>query len=119
MIDARGALTAIEAQQTVPFDIKRVYFLNRIKADRAGHAHRDTQQLVIAVAGQFQLELSNGKQSCVHYLEDSSRGLYIPPMLFIRLSHFSDDAVVMVMASTHYDKSRSIRSWDEYVAEVT
>lgn len=115
VVDDRGSLTAIESGQSIPFEIKRVYFLHDIVADRAGHAHRDTQQVIIRLAGNFVISLSNEFETTSYELNRSDKGLYLPPMLFIRLTKFSPDAVTLVLASTHYDKSRSIRSWAEYI----
>lgn len=113
--DARGQLTAIEGGRDVPFEVRRVYLLTRNRAARGGHAHRDTQQVVIAAAGSFTLELADPSHSRRYTLDDPTRGVYIAPLLFIRLGDFSADAVVLVLASTHYAPARSIRSWEEYV----
>jgi hypothetical protein len=117
-VDSRGTLTAIEGEQTVPFAIRRVYFMHGVTADRAGHAHRDTQQLLIPVAGSCEVQLSDGHDTNVYECGDPGKGLYIVPMLFIRVSRFSPEAVILVLASTHYDKSRSIRSWEQYLEEI-
>jgi hypothetical protein len=117
-VDSRGTLTAIEGEQTIPFPIRRAYFMHGVTADRAGHAHRDTQQLVIPVAGSCEVGLSDGNTTKVFECCDPGKGLYIVPMLFIRLCNCSAGSVILVLASTHYDKSRSIRSWEEYLEEI-
>lgn len=117
--DERGYLTAIEGGQDIPFAIERVYFLHDVRGSRAGHAHRDTEQCLIPVSGECRLRLSDGQQFLEWELTSPSRALYIVPMLFIEVSHFSPGAVLLVLASTHYDKSRSIRSWAEYLDAVT
>ena len=116
--DSRGVLTAIEGGRDIPFEIRRVYLLHGIVQDRGGHAHRDTYQVVTAAAGTFEMVLSDGQQTRTYRLDTPTRGLLIVPMLFIRMQRFSADARVMVMASTHYDPARSIRSWDDYLAAV-
>lgn len=117
--DARGVLTAIESGQDVPFEVKRVYLLHHVVADRGGHAHRDTTQLVVAVTGRCEMLLSDGSSSRSFVLEDSTRGLLLGPMLFIRLQRFTAETRVMVLANTHYDSTRSIRSWEEYMAAIS
>jgi hypothetical protein len=117
-VDDRGSLTAVESGQSVPFDVQRVYFLRDIVADRAGHAHRDTRQVIVAVAGAFTVSLSDGRQTRDFRCDDPGRGLYVVPMLFIRLRDFTPGTVALVFASTHYDKSRSLRSWDDYVKAI-
>ncbi len=116
--DSRGTLTAVEGAQTIPFDIKRVYFMHDLTAPRAGHAHRDTQQLLIPVAGSCEVVLSDGAETRTYVCDSPAKGLFIVPMLFIRVRNISPGAVVLVLASTHYDKSRSIRSWEEYLEVI-
>lgn len=116
--DRRGVLTAVESGVDVPFEIKRVYFVHHIVDERGGHAHRDTHQLVIAVSGRFEMILSNGTDSRSFILDAPTKGLLLGPMLFIRMQNFSLDATAVVLASTHYQKSRSIRSWDEYLRAI-
>jgi dTDP-4-dehydrorhamnose 3,5-epimerase-like enzyme len=107
-------LTAVEGGQDIPFEVKRVYLLHDIATDRGGHAHRDTHQLVIAASGSFELVLSDNATTRRYLLGNPARGLYVVPMLFIELKNFSHDATAVVLASTHYDKSRSLRSWEAY-----
>jgi hypothetical protein len=116
--DERGTLTAIESGIDIPFEVKRVYLLHRIRSERGGHAHRDTHQVVIAALGSCEMILSDGKESRSFTISDPTRGLKLGPLLFIRMQNFSPDAVIMVLASTHYDKSRSIRSWEEYLQVI-
>ena len=116
--DDRGVLTAIESGRDIPFDIRRIFYMHQVSADRGGHAHRDTDQVIVAVAGRFRLELSDGRRAVTHTMDDPTRGLYTPRMLFIRLFELSRDAVCLVLASSHYDIGRSIRSWDEYLEVI-
>ena len=116
--DERGVLTSVESASDIPFDVKRVFYMHHIIEDRGGHAHRDTEQVVIAAAGRFSMDLYDGATTQRYELTDATRGVYTPPMVFIRLYDFSDDAVCLVLASTHYDMSRSIRSREAYQEEV-
>lgn len=116
--DVRGTLTSIENGMDIPIDIKRIFYMHHIVAPRGGHAHIDTDQVVIASSGSFKMELSDGLTSKTFEMNDATRGLYIPRMVFIRMYDFSDNAVCMVLANTHYDISRSIRIWEEYLSIV-
>jgi len=116
--DARGVLTAAEGGRDLPFEIRRVYFVHDIVQDRGGHAHRDTHQVVVAAHGRFTITLSDGTHERAFVLDDVRRGLYLGPMLFIRLSDFSPGTVMVSLASTHYDTARSIRSWADYLAAI-
>lgn len=117
-VDARGVLTSIEGGQDVPFEIKRVFYMHHIATDRGGHAHTDTEQVVTAAAGRFKMDLSDGVNTQTYVLDDPTRGVYTPPMVFIRLYDFSPDAVCLVLASTHYDITKSIRSWEAYLEAI-
>ena len=116
--DPRGTLTAIEGSQTIPFEIKRVFYLTDVVADRAGHAHRDTHELIVGLAGSFTVEVSDGLRNRSFEITAAHRGLYLPPMIFIRLRNFSPGTVMLALTSTHYDCAKSIRSWEEFLAAL-
>jgi dTDP-4-dehydrorhamnose 3,5-epimerase-like enzyme len=92
--------------------------MHHISSPRGGHAHIDTDQIVVASSGSFKINLSDGIKSEIYELNNATCGLYIPRMIFIRIYDFSDDSVCMVLANTHYDISKSIRSWEEYTETV-
>jgi hypothetical protein len=117
--DIRGCLTAIEGGQTVPFEVKRVFYMHDVVlgADRGGHAHRDTDQFAVAVHGSLKIIVSDGLESRTVILDNPGWGITLPRMTWTNLVDFSDGAVCMVLASTHYDRSKSIRTWAEYIAE--
>jgi dTDP-4-dehydrorhamnose 3,5-epimerase-like enzyme len=117
-VDARGVLTSIESGQDTPFEIKRLFYMHHIATDRGGHAHTDTEQVVVAAAGSFKMDLSDGTNTQTYILDDPTRGVYMPPMVFIKLYAFSAGAVCLVLASTHYDIKKSIRSWEDYLKAI-
>src|SRR5690606_14220445 len=114
--DERGTLTAIEASRDVPFDIQRIFYMHHVVADRGGHAHRDTEQVVIGIAGRHVIEVKDGVDTLTFVLDDPNKGLYLPRMTFTNLLDFSAGAVSLVLASTHYDRHQSIRTFAEYLA---
>jgi len=116
--DSRGVLTAIESARDIPLEIKRIFYMHHIVRDRGGHAHRDTDQVVVAVSGSFHIELFDGTDSLHFDLEDPTRGLYIPRMVFISMSHFAEHTVCLVLANSFYDISRSIRTRDDYMNHI-
>src|SRR5688572_9220608 len=111
MKDDRGTLTAVEATIDIPFAIRRIFYMHHVSADRGGHAHRDTDQVVIGIAGRHEIEVKDGRNSLTFVLDDPNKGLYLPRMTFTSLMHFSEGAVSLVLASTHYDRSKSIRTF--------
>ena len=117
-VDDRGALTVAEGNRDIPFEIKRIYFVHDVRAERGGHAHRDTHQVVIAVSGRCEITLSDGQHENSYVLDDLRRGLYLGPMLYVRTGGFTAGTVLVSLASTHYDTARSIRSWPEFLAAL-
>ena len=113
--DARGVLTAIEGTKDIPFEIKRVFYMHHIVQDRGGHAHRDTDQVVVAAAGSFSLEVFDGRNTKRFEMNDPTQGLYIPRMIFISMTHFAPGSLCLVVANSYYDMSRSFRSKEEYM----
>jgi len=86
--------------------------------ERGGHAHRVTEQFVLPVSGSFKLDLTDGKTINQYTMDDSSRGIYVPPMVWDRLYDFSADAVCLVLASTQYAESDYIRNWEDYLGAM-
>ena len=118
--DARGNLSVIESRTHVPFSIERVYYLYDAPggAERGGHAHKELQQLMIAVSGSFDVLLDDGKISKTFSLNDASKGLYICPMIWRELSNFSSGSVCLVVASAHYDESDYYRDYEHFKSDV-
>ena len=114
--DDRGTLTAVEGMVDIPFTINRIFYMHHVSAERGGHAHRDTDQVVIGISGRHVIEVRDATRSLRFVLDNPDRGLYLPRMIFTTLLDFSVDAVSLVLASTHYDRSRSIRTFPEYLA---
>ncbi len=117
--DPRGTLTAAESQLDVPFDIRRVFYMHHVTASRGGHAHRDTDQVIIAMAGSFDVTLFDGEASASYGFDDPKRGLYVPRMVLVDLENFSTGAVCLVLASTPYDMSRSLRTRADFLQALS
>lgn len=118
VVDERGTLTAVEAGADIPFEIRRIFYMHHISAERGGHAHRDTDQVIIGIAGRHVVEVKDDRHCRRFVLDDPNKGLYLPRMSFASLMEFSEGAVSLVLASTHYDRSRSIRTFEEYLAAL-
>lgn len=117
--DERGTLTAVEALSDIPFEIRRIFYMHHVSGNRGGHAHRDTDQLVIGIAGKHVIEVKDAHHSQRFVLDDPNRGLYLPRMTFTSLTDFSEGAVALVLASSHYDRGKSIRTFEEYLAALS
>jgi len=120
VVEPRGVLSAVEGSLDVPFEIKRVFYMHGtpVSIERGGHAHRDTHQVVISVNGRFLMDLSDGIDTRSFELMDPNKGLYIPPMTWVRLYDFTPGAVALVLADTHYDRGKSLRIWEDFIRAV-
>ena len=116
--DPRGNLTFVEAEQYIPFDIQRVYYLYDVPggAERGGHAHKGVQQLIVAMSGSFDVVLDDGRQKRRIHLNRSYTGLYVCPMIWRELDNFSSGSVCMVLASNRYDEDDYYRDYHQYLA---
>ena len=113
--DPRGNLTPIEGEQDIPFEIKRVYYLYDVPGgeSRGAHAHKKLQQLIVAANGSFSITLDDGKNKKTFNLNRSYYGLLIVPGIWRDLDDFSSGAVLLCLASEHYDAADYIRDYDE------
>lgn len=115
--DERGNLVAIEESSDIPFDIKRVYYIFDTERDviRGLHAHKRLEQVLICVHGSCIIKLDNGYEQCTIELKNPSEGLYIPKGIWREMYDFSSDAVLLVLASEHYDEEDYIRKYDDFI----
>lgn len=114
-VDSRGILSSIEGLKDIPIEVKRVFYIHHINTDRGGHAHIDTDQVVIAIAGSFKIKLFDGAGEIEYLMNDCMKGLYIPRLIFTDLYGFSPDAVGLVLANTYYDMNKSLRTRNDYI----
>src|ERR1700722_7535078 len=105
--DVRGNLTYIEQNDGIPFAIRRVYYIYDVPAgsQRAGHAHKNLFQLLIAIAGSFDIHLDDGIAKNTITLNRPYQGLLITPMVWRSIDNFSSGAVCLALASDLYDES--------------
>ncbi len=114
--DERGQLIAIESGISIPFYIKRVFYIYGTKPDvsRGQHAHYKTQQYLLAVSGSCQVTLDDGKEKVTHLLDQPNLGLFQDVMVWGSMHNFSSDCVLLVLANEHYNDADYIRSYDEF-----
>lgn len=118
--DPRGNLTFIEGTRTIPFEIKRVYYLYDVPggAHRGGHGHRNLEQVLVAMSGSFDIVLDDGNRQRRYHLNRSFYGIYIPPMSWREMDNFSSGSVCMVLASDYYDEGDYFRDYNQFIAAV-
>ena len=115
-----GNLTPIEEMVDVPFDIKRIYYISKVPEGlaRGSHAHRRIHQVLICINGSVRIKVKNPKEEDDFILDDSTVGLYLGPYTWSDMYDFSENTILLVLASDHYDESEYIRNIDIYLEEA-
>ena len=115
--DERGSLVALEGAKTVPFEIKRVYYIfgTQPGVARGFHAHRKLRQVAVCVTGKCRMVLDDGEKREEAWLDSPNKGLVINEMVWREMHDFSSDCVLLVLASEHYDESDYIRLYSNFV----
>lgn len=115
--DRKGNLTVVQNGETIPFDVKRVYYIYDVPggAGRGSHAHRELSQLIVAASGSFTVTLDDGVCKRAFFLNRPYQGLYVKPGMWRELTDFSSGAVCMVLASDIYNKEDYIRDYQEFI----
>ena len=118
--DKRGSLVAIEQFKDIPFEIKRVYYIWGTEKEfiRGKHAHTQLEQVLICVSGSCKIRLDNGKEKQIVELKDKNQGLLIGTMIWREMFDFSEDCVLLVLASEYYYEKEYIRDYNEFLEEV-
>lgn len=115
--DRKGNLTVVQNGETLPFDVKRVYYIYDVPGgeDRGAHAHRSLSQLIIAASGSFTVTLDDGHCKRSFFLNRPYQGLLVKPGMWRNLGDFSSGAVCMVLASEIFQEEDYIRDYDQFL----
>ena len=113
-----GNLTALEAETSFPFGIKRVYYIYEVPdgVRRGFHSHKDLKQILICVHGSVKILTKTPYEELITELSSPDKGLYIGPMVWREMYDFSPGSVLLVLASEHYNTNDYIRNYDEYLS---
>ncbi|OQM46896.1 MULTISPECIES: sugar 3,4-ketoisomerase [Anoxybacillaceae] len=116
MGDERGSLIALEQNKNIPFEIKRVYYIFNTKEDvkRGLHAHKDLQQVLIALSGSCKILLDDGREFVEFELNSPDKGLFIDKLIWREIYNFSEDCVLLVLANEYYKEEDYIRNYQEF-----
>ena len=115
--DERGHLVVVEGNTDIPFEIKRVFYIYGSDKDviRGQHANRKTEFVLINVAGKSKVKVKDGEgNEAIYCLNRPHTGVYLPTMVWKEMYDFSEDSVLLVLASEHYDNSEYIRDYNEF-----
>lgn len=112
----KGNITVVENRKTIPFDVRRVYYLYDIPGgeERGAHAHRKLKQLIVAASGSFDVVLDDGNVKRTFSLNRPYQGLFVIPGIWRELNNFSSGSVCLVLASLEYDENDYIRDYEEF-----
>lgn len=115
--DERGSLVALESEQTIPFNIKRIYYLfgTQQGVARGFQAHHNLQQVAVCITGKCRMILDDGHHREEVWLNSSTKGLVIGDLVWREMHDFSEDCVLLVLPSEHYDENDYIRHNDEFL----
>lgn len=119
--DNRGHLVIIEGEIDIPFSIKRAFYIYGSKTDviRGQHANKKTQFVLINVAGKSKVRVRDGEgNEAIYCLNRPHTGIYLPTMVWKDMYEFSENSVLLVLASEHYDPTEYIRDYDEFVKAI-
>lgn len=118
--NATGSMVFLEGERDIPFPIRRVYYIYGVKggARRGFHGHKALQQYLIAVSGSCRVLMDDGAQKETVVLNDPAEGLYVGPLVWHEMYDFSEDAVLLVLASGYYDESDYLRDYEAFIQYV-
>lgn len=113
--DERGGLVAIESNQSIPFDVKRLYYIfGTSNKSRGFHAHIDLKQVAICLKGSCRFILDDGHLKEEILLDNPTQGLIIESLTWREMHDFSEDCVLLVLASEHFSEDDYIRNYDKF-----
>ncbi|MNW43898.1 TDP-4-oxo-6-deoxy-alpha-D-glucose-3,4-oxoisomerase [compost metagenome] len=115
--DERGLLTVIEGNNSIPFEINRVFYIYKTLSGirRGFHAHYKTRQALISISGSCKVYLDNTKRKTDILLDSPTKVLILEPNDWHEMYDFSPDCVLLVLASHLYDAEDYIRDYDKFI----
>jgi len=118
--DDRGHLVIVEGNRDIPFEIKRVFYIYGSDRDviRGRHANYNTEFVLINVAGTSKVKVDDGTNQKIFSLDRPHTGIFLPKMVWKDMYDFSEDSVLLVLASEHYDAEEYIRDYEQYLKVV-
>lgn len=111
-----GNLSVVESCKSLPFDIKRVFFIFDVPGgeSRGGHSHKNISEFIVAASGSFTVTLDDGHNRRKVMLNRPYLGLLVHPGIWLTLEDFSSGAVALVMTSDHFDAEDHIKNYEQF-----
>jgi dTDP-4-dehydrorhamnose 3,5-epimerase-like enzyme len=120
LTDQRGGLSVLEKAESLPFPVRRVYWIHGTKPDvaRGFHAHHRLRQVCLCLAGYVRILMFDGQRTDWVTLTPASGALDMPPMIWHEMHDFSPDCILAVFADAEYDEADYIRDRDQFIRHV-
>ena len=114
--DERGSLVAVEGAKTIPFDIKRIYYIFGTQSNitRGLHGHLILKQVMFCITGSCKILLDDGDKRESVLLDSPTRGLLVEGLVWREMNQFSSDCVLLVLANDYFDENDYIRDYNEF-----
>lgn len=118
--DLRGPLSVAEVGPDVPFAVQRYFVVFDVpnREVRGAHAHRRCHQFLVALRGSVSIVVDDGHRRAEILLETPGVGLHLPPLVWGIQYKYSPEAILLVLASDHYDPADYLRDYEEFLAAV-
>ena len=117
ILDERGNLSFLEEFKHIPFEISRSYWIYDVPGGeyRGGHSYKTNHEFIIALSGSFNVVVDDGQNQCVHTLNRSYYGLYVPNGIWRSIDNFSTNSLAFIVASTTYAESDYERDYSQFL----
>lgn len=104
-LDERGNLVVLDdVESLLPFKIKRVFYIFDVDDSlRGGHRHKQTVQAAICLKGVCEVSCDDGTHKENYVLNSADKCLVLLTKDWHVMHHFSNDALLLVFASTKFD----------------
>jgi dTDP-4-dehydrorhamnose 3,5-epimerase-like enzyme len=118
--DKKGRLVAIEGMKDIPFEIKRIFYIygSDDNVIRGCHANRDSEFVLVNINGSSKIKVKNQRQERIFILDKPYRGIYLPKMIWKEMYDFSNNSILLCLASTKYNPNEYITDFGQFVKEI-
>ena len=101
IIDSSGSLTVID--KSLPFEIKRVFYIYSVKGKRGGHKHKKTIQGMVCLTGSCEILVESNQMKETFLLNSPNKCLILNPEDWHEMNHFSEGTILLVLSSEYFD----------------
>lgn len=119
--DKTGKMIVLENNKTLPFDIKRLFYIYNVAPNeiRGQHANRNSSFVIICVQGSVTVKIRSYDEEETFKLKSPNEGIYLPKLIWKDMYNFSDDAVLLVLSDQFYDPNEYMSDFEKYRQEIT